>query len=113
MLLHITVSIIHSISSRITPGLIDWWLLILKITVFIDVLGVSGLWTSLQFLRLILPVPVLLKHSQEINLVLDDSLVILHLIQWLGVKVYDRLWELYHFLFDDVSSSVLLGRYPL
>ena len=108
MLPHVTVRVIHSISSRVPPGLIDW-LQILEITVFIDILGVTGLGTSLQFLRPILPPPVLLKQGQEIDFVLSDSLVVLQGIQWLGVKVYDGLWGLFHFLFDDIFS-VLLGR---
>ena len=76
MLPHVTVCIIHSISSRVPPGLINW-LLILEITVFIDILSVSGLRTSLQFLRPILPPPILLKHGQEIDFFFDDSLVVL------------------------------------
>ena len=76
MLSHITVRIIHSISSRIPPGLIDW-LLIIEVTVFIDILRVSGLRTSLHLLRPVLPPPVLLKHGQEIYFVLADSLVVL------------------------------------
>lgn len=107
MLPHVTVRVIHCISSRVPPGLIDW-LLILEITIFIDILGVSGLRTSLQLLGPILPPPVFLKQGQEINFVLDDSLVVLQGIQWLGVKVNYSLWGLVHFLFDYIFR-VLLG----
>ena len=100
--------IIHSISSRIPPGLIDW-LLILEVTVFIDILGIPGFRTSLHLLGPILPPSVLLKHCQEIKFVLSDSLVVLLGIQWLGIKVYDGLCGLFHLLVDD-SFSVLLGR---
>ena len=110
MLPQVTVRDIHSISSRVPPGLIDW-LLILEITVFIDILGVTGLGTSLQLLGPILPPPVLLKQGQEIDFVLDNSLVVLQGIQWLGVKVNDGLWGIFHFLFDNIFS-VLLGKLP-
>ena len=108
MLPHFTVRIIHSIPSRIPPGLIDW-LLILEVTIFIDILCIPGLRTSLHLLGPILPPLVLLKHGQEINFVLADSLVILQGIQWLSIEVYDGLWGLFHLLFYDIFS-VLLRR---
>ena len=108
MLPHVTVRIIHSISSRIPPGIINW-LLILEVTVFIDILCIPGFRTSLHLLGPILPPSVLLKHGQEIIFVLADSLVVLQGIQWLGVEVYDGHLGLFHLLFDDIFS-VLLGR---